>query len=856
MPMFRQLTQRDPTLATEERFEDNLVDRAAINAQGHYPQPFIDAYLDLITANGADMTAADEGWRTPLYWAANWGSPKVADYLCRKLPSDQIDPRDDGETPLAWAARSLDWRTQELQHPNTPEPAESDEYKLIMRILLRAGADISSIPTDTDEDRRRRRRRQLVLTEHATVLNQLGLAVMAAVNAALAPHRQLAALLTPRLAVGPEEAPIFGWRIASYLFDIAVAKEAIGEAIGVRHSDMARRVCAAAEHFIHSAVYQASSNREVVGGTANVGGQVVRVPQLQCFVVGGVGGRKMELREVVQRAILDEAAKWGLAGEIDNGFSKDVPAATKELTLGIIGRTITSPQQVTRLIQQNADIRLDADPNVIFRLRRKGRGCSGIGYLLLCLAIDDKSGYTVETIQADDDEGPFCRPVALPQWSSDELQRAVLTALYDGGADPNVAADETGETWETPLRVAIAYGNQTAFDILTARQGIDMRPPDALMVMELPDLLRPPPTEYLRLLISMFRQLITRDPTLATEERNGYNENLVHLAAEVVHYPQSFIDSYLDLVTANGADMTADDRFGQTPLHLAAAWYGSLHVADYLCRKLPAAQINRWDNSGRTPLSWAAKELDWRIQRLQDPNTPEADKERYRTEIPNLKLIIRTLLRTGADISSIPTATEKGRHQRQLALTEYATVLNELPTAVMAAVNAALAPHRSLAALLTPRLAVGPQEAPIFGWRIASYLFDIAVAKEAIGEAIGVRHSDMARRVCAAAEHFIHSAVYQASSNREVVGGTANVGGQVVRVPQLQCFVVGGVGGRKMELREVVQRAILDEAAKWGLAGEIDNGFSKDVPAVAWGAVGWVDKGRDGRETFRRLGMT
>ncbi|CEL93943.1 unnamed protein product [Vitrella brassicaformis CCMP3155] len=314
--------------------------------------------------------------------------------------------------------------------------------------------------------------------------------------------------------------------------------------------------------------------------------------------------------------------------------------------------------------------------------------------------------------------------------------------------------------------------------------------------------------------------------------------------------------------------MTAANGIGWTPLQTAALW-SSPHVADYVCRKLPADQINRRDNSGDTPLDTAAFELDRCTREVQDPNTPEATKERHRAEIPNYKLIIRSLLRVGADISSIPIEEDRHqrqlvlpehaavrRRQRQLALTEYATVLNELGPPVMAAVNAALAPHRSLAALLTPRLAVGPQEAPIVGWRIASYLFDMDAAQEAISEAIGVRHSGMARRVCAAAEHFVRSAVYQASSNREVVGGTADVGGQLVRVPQLQCFVVGGVGGRKMELREVVQRAILDEAAKWGLAGEIDNGFSKDVAVVEWGAVGWVDKGRDGRETFRLMPRT
>ncbi|CEM17402.1 unnamed protein product [Vitrella brassicaformis CCMP3155] len=524
------------------------------------------------------------------------------------------------------------------------------------------------------------------------------------------------------------------------------------------------------------------------------------------------------------------------ANDIEAQFPHDTDNLTKELTLGIIGRTI-NPQHVTDLIQQGAD------PDVIPRLRRKGFGCHGLGYRLLGLAIDNKSGYTVNTVQAGDYDDDW--RVALPQWSSDEQQSAIITALLDGGpftalfddgAGPNAAADENGET---PLHLAIASGNQTAFDILITRHDIDLHAPGPRMLM-LPRPLRQPPSEYLQLLMSMYERLIQRDPTLATEERSGCN--LVHAAAEVA-----------------GGGAIPRNALGETPLHYAAAW-GSLKVAGYFCSNLPADRIDTQNNHGDTPIAIAATQLDRYTQDLQDLDTPEAIREMIRAEIDKYQRIIHSLLRAGGDISSIPTATERGRRGRQLVLTEYAGVLNELPTAVMAAVNAALVPHRSLAAVLTPWLAVGPQEAPIFGWRIASYLFDMDTAQDAVSEAIGVRHTDMARRVCAAAEHFVHSAVYKASSNREVVGGTRHEQQSdkrvKVTVPQLQCFVVGGVGGCKMELREVVQRAILDEAAKWGLVGDIDNGFSKDVSAVEWGAVGWVDKGRDGRETFRSLRMT
>ncbi|CEL93586.1 unnamed protein product [Vitrella brassicaformis CCMP3155] len=334
---------------------------------------------------------------------------------------------------------------------------------------------------------------------------------------------------------------------------------------------------------------------------------------------------------------------------------------------------------------------------------------------------------------------------------------------------------------------------------------------------------------------------------------------------------------------------------GRTPLHIAA-WKGSLKVADYLCRKLPADQIDRRDNNGQTPLATAARWHHDHTQRPQDPNTPEASKERCRGEIDKYKRIIHSLLRAGADISSIFTATERSRRQRQPVLTEHAAVLNELPTAVMSAVNAALRPQREMADALTEALhnataqqlktafpsfdpsrpSVPPpplpphvdpepswqddympfanQDMSAIAWRVASSFVNPSVLEQSPRPVQNV--TEVGRRVNTAMARFVEAAAsLHVVGNKEVVGGTTNVGGQVVRAPQLECFVVGGVGGRKMELREVVQRAILDEAAKWGLVGQIDNGFRKDVSAVEWGAVGWVDKGRDGRETFRPLRM-
>ncbi|CEM22086.1 unnamed protein product [Vitrella brassicaformis CCMP3155] len=424
-----------------------------------------------------------------------------------------------------------------------------------------------------------------------------------------------------------------------------------------------------------------------------------------------------------------------------------------------------------------------------------------------------------------------CRSVILPQWSSE----GIIAALIDGGADINATGSDLydldnyrDDEDASPIRVAIASGNETAFNLLV--DDIDLR--GAMLLM------------------SMYERLIDRDPTLAAERAPGCK--LVHNAARNAqdHYPQPFIDSYLDLITANGADMTAAYSIKWTPAHYAAA-YGSPQVADYLCRKLPAGQIDGQDGLGDMPLAIAAEE------RLGAQDEDDA-------RVDNLKRIIRSLLRAGADINLIATDTEERRRRRQLVLEEYVTVLNKLRDNVMAAVNAALTHHRSLAALLTPRLAVGPQEAAIFGWRIASYLFDMDAAQEAISEAIGVRHSDMARRVCAAAKHLVLSAVYQASSNREVVGGTVHQQQQQqqqgdedenepgakrakVSVPPLQCFATdaGQDGGqhRLLGLREVVHKARLDEVAKYGLQG-VEKGFNDHIVNdcdFEWGRLGHID---------------
>ncbi|CEM24666.1 unnamed protein product [Vitrella brassicaformis CCMP3155] len=574
----------------------------------------------------------------------------------------------------------------------------------------------------------------------------------------------------------------------------------------------------------------------------------------------------------------DLPINWLTATNTEMLLPRGTNEATKRMAAGIVGRTLTGPHQLTALIRQQG-----ANPRAVAGLRRKGSRCGfrtrcGLRvYSMLALAIDNTSGNTVLSIRANAD----LDAVALPQWTSDELQEAILTALIDGGADVNggQARHAADGAEERPLQVAIVSGNEAAFKLLMAQDNIDL---DGLWVMALPmpllDSGHPPPPDYQTRLLSFYSTLIERSPSLATEQ--PHSENVLHMAAmrALGYYSQSFINIYLDIVVRHGADMTAVGGInGKTPLQ-TAAYLGAPYVTEYLCRRLPVDQINE---PTLTPLAEAASTAYETIS----PYTPPED-----FRMRNRKLTIRSLLRAGADIDSIgldnnmPPSAIRAYHnaiqaslrQRQLVLAEYATVLNELPGAVISAVNNALAPHRSLAALLTPRLAVGPHEAPIFGWRIASYLFDMAAAREAISEAIGVRHSVLARRVRAAVEHFVRSAVLRASSNREVVGRKENVGSVVVRVP-LQCFAVAdGADSRpphvvhtagRLGLREVVHKARLESLGNsaprhalrmWGLADAVVKGFNEHLGDedchFVWRQLGWRVEGSSGGE-FVSLGI-
>ncbi|CEM00585.1 unnamed protein product [Vitrella brassicaformis CCMP3155] len=546
--------------------------------------------------------------------------------------------------------------------------------------------------------------------------------------------------------------------------------------------------------------------------------------------------------------VVDIIPNEGMVGRIaETGGIRPLSPPSRQLLEGCIRRSFTDVSQVKQLLRQGAD------PRSCGGLRVHGTILTPPWqYSCLTLAIDSPLSRPslVNDPFIDNADGSAVRfpPVVLPQWSSRQLQCDIINALIDGGADVNAAEGLFGRVADRPIRVAVAAGNLAAVQTLLAGNP-NVRGFAVMRVPFLPygdlSLTR----EYEDAVMCIIRRLIQHDSTLATELFFG--DNLVHLAARSPSaFSQQFIDQYLDLITSHGAEMTANGRVHGTPLHMAAA-HGSPYVADWLCRRLTAEDINRGspNHPGITPLSEAAEGLDRLIQHQQQlQQYGEGQVERWSRRFRHHKTITWTLLRGGAapSISRMPNDTQQYRRQRQVVLTEYATVLNELSEVVILAINAALAPqrdHSMLLARLLPlaphhdgahphpspsNMAFGPHEAEAIAWRIGAFLHEPSAASAAIDEYL-IGDSLLRRRIRAAVGHFVKSAATQTSSNREVVGGVASVGGVMVRVP-LQCFALRGSGSRVVltGVREVIHRARLDEAAQHGVVGVV-KGFNEHL---------------------------
>ncbi|CEM03217.1 unnamed protein product [Vitrella brassicaformis CCMP3155] len=481
------------------------------------------------------------------------------------------------------------------------------------------------------------------------------------------------------------------------------------------------------------------------------------------------------------------------------------------LAAGILSRSFTRVSQVTGLIQQQGADPIDVQP----LLRVKGRTTTRFApFPLLPLCIDNLTDNRIPSIWAADGDDRRV-PVALPLWRTRGLQEGVMRSLIEEGADINaIPTDEDGFDCPgaTPIRVAIKACNEKAFHLLMAEAGLQL---GGRQVMRVPWTLETdrPTEDHEATLLSFYQQLLDRAPTLAAETDAGYGGNPVHWVAFTRPvWSQSFIDSYIGLLVANGADMTAVDYRNATPLHCAADCGGRLHT---WC---PCIHPND------TPLAAAAQWLDKDIQRLDDDTAEAADKDKATSEIPHLKSTIRVLLQAGADIARLRTDTERDRRRRRLVLPEYKTVLNEDDETPLAI--------RDMSAV---------------AWRVASFFVDPSALEQTPRP---VHNATLfGRRINKAMEVFVRSAV-SAAGNQQVVGsGGSNKRdsqGERVRRPPLQCFVLGGADGRRLGVREVIHRARLDEAAQHGVEGVV-KGFNTHLGdsdcQFQWQQLGYVGSG-------------
>ncbi|CEL93894.1 unnamed protein product [Vitrella brassicaformis CCMP3155] len=544
--------------------------------------------------------------------------------------------------------------------------------------------------------------------------------------------------------------------------------------------------------------------------------------------------------------------------------------ASEQLCSGIQQRTVTVAD-LGRLF--DGPDGADANLHVSVPSRDKDGERTTTTVSILGLAIDDVTGCSSLMVWGEVPE------IDLPTWPSREMQAAVLEALIQKGAlieglgvrGPRGSKNPVTGVWPddtvlSPIKLAIRRANMEAFEVFV-KHGASLQGQQLIFVP-----FRPCPTptsrQYEENLMATIGRLLAIDSTLAAESiaYDGTNEDIAgttavhHIAQDCwPEYSTSFIIAYLDLLVAHGASLNEENFTHGTPMTDAITMAGhcSLVVAEYLCRHLTLAQLDRKPHSHLATISGLLAD-DLQHGCIQK------DVRDEETIIKTQKLIIRALLRAGACIDTMrpPDFDQDSlQKERRVVLHEYASVLHLLARDVMDAVNKALKPHRDLAALLThllplaphhdgddpspSSLSLGPHEAALLAWRIAAFNFDGETAQTALNSIALRSHFALGKRIHKAMSHFVTCAATKTASNKEVVGGVMEVRGQTVSIPPLQCFAVSEGGSkREIGLREVVHKARMDEASKYGITG-ITKGFNEHLAGdcvFEWPQLGYCDK--------------
>ncbi|CEM17686.1 unnamed protein product [Vitrella brassicaformis CCMP3155] len=397
----------------------------------------------------------------------------------------------------------------------------------------------------------------------------------------------------------------------------------------------------------------------------------------------------------------------------------------------------------------------------------------------------------------------------------------VIRALLAGGSDVN-----RGD----PLQLALAQGNYGVVIVLLDHSPV-LRQNTLHQVasswME--------PHEKLQIA----QRLIRLQPRLATQmDDNGRHP--IHTFCRRPLGEASCQLRLLELLYSKGGGrgiIHTHDASQSYPLHhAAAASPGSSRTInatiDWLLERGAAEDINDSNLDGNTPLALVAANDYLGHQKL-------------------MKLIklgaVPPLLTVPA--MALPPAQGARAMWMSNAYLQYlsADVQQLITEAIDSALRPAWSATRVLETLPSPRLAHPntppppfPINDPIYSWRIASFLADTHPIEKYFGNGRGA--GPLGRR-----SHTILSNFVSLAASLDV---TADEG----RVEQLAegCFVVGGVGCRRVGLHEVVRQAIREEAARHGMPAMYGGGVD-----VVWGQLGVVNRcgARWERQRFVVLGL-
>jgi len=322
---------------------------------------------------------------------------------------------------------------------------------------------------------------------------------------------------------------------------------------------------------------------------------------------------------------------------------------TRELAIKITNRSLTSADDVARLVGGGADVTAGVS------LRVDSESSYGPVSLLTAAvkntytSVDvwrDASGEMIEEVVKD---------LKLPAWESRETQRAVVEALIAAGADIDGGSFEHSG----PIHDACRYANVMVVDALLTAGAATVGMRLASLPASNEGIPSQPSREYEDALLDVYRRVLNCNPSLASEQDENGVTPMHSAALERVSLSLScdFMRLYLDLLAAHGAPLTTRNARGESPLDIAVA-EGTPDVVEWLCGKLGPEEINRKDPTGaKWPMYTAIGSL---YMGLRDKAPLE--------EIDRAKQVIRTLLEHGASVDTFPTKTALQRRVRSYVL--------------------------------------------------------------------------------------------------------------------------------------------------------------------------------------------